>query len=376
MLRFIKKEPVLVIATILMIISMFFVRPNPGYFSYIDFKVLVLLFCLMAVVSGLRSQGVFRFMAKILTKRIKTIRTLTLVLCILCFFTAMLITNDVVLLTFIPLTLVMLSSAKEFALIRTIVLETIAANLGSMFTPIGNPQNLYLYNKGGYDPISFCRYMLLPTLICLAFIVLLCFFASSDKIQMSVMEDPKDENGNFIRPKAWKIVLYGILFVICLLNVFHVLHYAIVLGIVLLAFLIVDRKCLLKVDYMLLLTFVAFFVLIGNLGQIDIVRNAIESMLEGRVFYVSILASQILSNVPAAMLLSEFTNDTDALLLGVNLGGLGTIIASMASLISYKLYATRKESKKGLYMGVFSLMNFGLLVVLTVLLPLLMKLAQ
>ena len=371
MLRLIKKEPVFVIATILMIISMFFVHPNPGYLSYIDFKVLALLFCLMAVVAGLRSQGVFRFMAKILTKRIRTIRTLTLVLCILCFFIAMLITNDVVLLTFIPLTLVMLDSAREYALIRTIVLETIAANLGSMFTPIGNPQNLYLYNKGGYEPLSFCRYMLFPTLLCLIFIIFLCFFASRDKIQMSVMEDPKDESGNLIRPKAWKIVLYGTLFVICLLNVFYVLHYTIILTIIFLTFLIVDRKCLLKVDYMLLFTFVAFFILIGNLGQISIVRNAIESMLEGRVFYVSILASQLLSNVPAAMLLSEFTNDIDALLLGVNLGGLGTIIASMASLISYKLYAARSGSKKGLYMGVFSLLNFGLLLVLTILVPLL-----
>lgn len=382
-LAFIKKEPVLIVACILMIVSAFFVHPNKDYLGYIDFKVLALLFCLMAVVAGFQSQGVFDYVANILTRKIQVVRTLTLVLCVLCFFSAMIITNDVVLITFVPLTLVLLGSVKESAIIRTIVLETVSANLGSMFTPIGNPQNLFLYSRSEYNPFTFCKYMFIPTFICFIFIVLLCFFASRVKVVKEEAAQNASESGTPSNTEAelkkeknlrtFKLILFSALFIVSLLVVFHVLHYAIAFGIVLVAFLIFDRKTLLKVDYMLLLTFIAFFVFIGNLGHIEIVRTTLEKLLEGRVFYVSILASQVFSNVPAAMLLADFTQDTNNLLLGVNVGGLGTLIASMASLISYKLYAAKKGSNKGLYMGLFTAINFGMLIVLTLLLPFVMK---
>lgn len=387
--NFIKKEPVFCAACLLMLASAFFVVPNKEYFGYVDYKVLALLFCLMAVVAGLKEMGLFDRIASSLSRKVTTVRSLTLLLSLVCFLVSMVITNDVSLITFVPLTVLMLKGQKEEDVIRAVVIETIAANLGSCLTPIGNPQNLFLYGFGGYEVGAFLLDMLPVVAVSLVAVVLLSLLTSGEKLQVgeqtvvadeadatdaaasteseadSLTEVPRAANGTEATDKdkipTAKLIMYLLLFAICLLEVFHVLHFLIVLAVVLVALLIFDRKILLKVDYMLLATFIAFFVFIGNLGQIQSVRGLLEELLAGREILVGIAASQVFSNVPAAMLLAEFSTDIKGLLWGVNIGGLGTLIASMASLISYKIYANRKEAKCGKYMGWFSLYNFGLL---------------
>ena len=377
-ITFIKKEPVFCAACLLMLASAFFVVPSKAYFGYIDYKVLALLFCLMAVVAGLKEMGVFDRIASALSRRVTTVRGLTLLLSLVCFFVSMVITNDVALITFVPLTVLMLKGQKESHVIKAVVLETIAANLGSCLTPIGNPQNLFLYGFGEYEVVQFIWDMTPVAAVSLVAVVCLSLITSGEKLKVSgqTAEAIDEAQGRLIGPEEvnvmptlpkGKLIMYILLFVVCLLEVFHVLHYLIVLGIILVALLIFDRKILLKVDYMLLATFIAFFVFIGNLGQIESVRSMLEELLAGREILVGIVASQAFSNVPAAMLLAEFSTDIKGLLWGVNMGGLGTLIASMASLISYKIYANREEAKCGKYMGWFSLYNFGLLALFVVL---------
>lgn len=377
-MNFIKKEPVFCAACLLMLASAFFVTPNKEYFGYIDYKVLALLFCLMAVVAGLKEMGLFDRIASALSRKVTTVRSLTLLLSLVCFFVAMVITNDVALITFVPLTVLMLKGQKEGDVIRAVVIETIAANLGSCLTPIGNPQNLFLYGFGGYEVGVFLWDMTPVVAVSLVAVVLLSLFTSGEKLQVGAQtaEEIDAVQGELIGPEevnvapkllVGKLVMYIVLFAVCLLEVFHVLHFLIVLAVVFLALIIFDRKILLKVDYMLLATFIAFFVFIGNLGQIESVRGLLEELLAGREILVGIVASQVFSNVPAAMLLAEFSTDIKGLLWGVNIGGLGTLIASMASLISYKIYANRKEAQRGKYMGWFSLYNFGLIALFVVL---------
>lgn len=375
---FIKKEPVFCAACLLMLASAFFVVPNKGYFGYIDYKVLALLFCLMAVVAGLKEMGLFDRIATALSRKVSTVRSLTLLLSLVCFFVAMVITNDVALITFVPLTVLVLKGQKEGDVIRAVVIETIAANLGSCLTPIGNPQNLFLYGFGGYEVGQFLWDMTPVVAVSLVAVVGLSLATSGEKLRVGVQH--AEENGGSqgeltgsvevnVKTKlpVAKLLMYLVLFAVCLLEVFHVLHFLIVLAVVLTALLIFDRKILLKVDYMLLATFIAFFVFIGNLGQIESVRRVLEELLAGREILVGIAASQVFSNVPAAMLLAEFSTDIKGLLWGVNIGGLGTLIASMASLISYKIYANREEARCGKYMGWFSLYNFGLLALFVIL---------
>lgn len=375
-LNFIKKEPVFCAACLLMLASAFLVTPSKEYFSYIDYKVLALLFCLMAVVAGLKEMGLFDRIANALSCKVTTVRGLTLLLSMVCFFVSMVITNDVALITFVPLTVLMLKGQREGDVIRAVVIETIAANLGSCLTPIGNPQNLFLYGFGGYSVGQFIWDMTPVVAVSLVAVVGLSLITSGKKLKVGVQsaeaidtEQRESVGLQDVKSKLpiSKLVMYILLFTVCLLEVFHVLHFLIVLAVVFLTLIIFDRKILLKVDYMLLATFIAFFVFIGNLGQIESVRGLLEELLAGREILVGIVASQAFSNVPAAMLLAEFSTDVKGLLWGVNMGGLGTLIASMASLISYKIYANRKEAQCGKYMGWFSLYNFGLLAMFIVL---------
>ena len=365
-LAFIKKEPVFCVAIVLALVSMCIMGISKKYLEYIDINVLILLFALMAVVAGMREQGLFGVISDAVMKRCKSLRSLALLLSIVNFFMAMLITNDVALITFVPLSLLMLEGQRETDKIWVVVLETIAANLGSMLTPIGNPQNLYLFSYAGYGVGEFIGIMLPVTVVSL---VLVCVIAlCMPKRELRILKEKaanEQADAEGVKRLKWKMVVYPVLFVVCLLAVFHVIPHWIVLLIVLAALLIMDRKILLRVDYILLLTFVAFFIFIGNLGEIAAVREALRTIIAGREGYVGILASQIFSNVPAAMLLSTFSEDIAALLWGVNIGGLGTLIASMASLISYKFYAAREGCQIGKYMLIFTLVNVVLLILLT-----------
>ncbi len=371
LLQFIKKEIVLSIALALAVLSVFVVKPDSVYLGYVDFRTLAILFCLMAVVAGFKRQGVFELLAEKLLSVAGSVRGMVTVLVFLCFFMSMVITNDVALITFVPFTIAVMGRAesgiKERWLLKTVVMQTIAANLGSMLTPIGNPQNLYLFGLSDLGVGGFVRLMLPYTLLSLLLLLGWIFCASRrdkktvDKAAGSEGTEPGEKRGS---GSAERMIAYSVLAVISLLSVGHIVPYWVALALVLAYTLCRDRGVLFQVDYALLCTFAALFVLIGNIGRIPAFRDFLMRMTEGREIAVSVAASQIMSNVPAAILLSGFTNRIEGLIVGTNLGGLGTMIASMASLISFKYIAAAGE-RRGRYFLLFTAANLVFLAVLS-----------
>lgn len=360
---FLRRDPVLAAALVLAVISAFLVPPSLDYVGYIDFHVLALLFSLMLVVAGLQKSGAFTLLTDKLLQRVKSTRSLSAVLIGVCFFTSMLITNDVALITFVPLSVMLLGKEKnEKLLMLVVVLQTIAANLGSGLTPIGNPQNLYLYSLSGMQLGEFLSVMLLPTLVSGVLLAVAVFLIRPCEIERNTSQ----ETAEVVTVK--KLLPWAALFALCLLAVLHLVHYLIMLAVVTIAVVLLDRSLLRKADYALLLTFIGFFIFIGNVKNIPAVSEALAALVAGRELGVGVLLSQVISNVPAAMLLSGFTENYAALLVGVNLGGLGTLIASMASMISYKIYAAVPGSKAGKYFVLFTGLNVLFLVILLVVL--------
>lgn len=378
-LAFIKGETVLAAAMLLAVVSLFFVWPDKEYIDYIDYKVLGLLFSLMVVMAGLQELGFFETVATGILKKVKGYRSLCFVAVALCFFSSMLITNDVALITFVPLTILLLKmSGLSDKMTPVIVLQTIAANLGSMLTPIGNPQNLYLYAVSGMSLGDFLGVMGPLTAVSFALLCIACFMQKSvkmagfgdrdkEKEQVISVNDDKTatETQNTSKVKT-QFIFFGVLFVLSLLSVLRILHFLIPLSIAVVGTLIVKKEILKKVDYNLLLTFICFFIFIGNVGRLETVREWLQSLIGGRELIVGFLSSQVISNVPACILLSGFTDNFRELLMGVNIGGLGTLIASLASLISYKFFAKEQPEKKGSYLLTFTWMNVVFAVVLLV----------
>ena len=354
---YLKGEAVLAVALIAALLSMLIVPPDAAYIGYVDTHVLMLLFALMAVVAGLKRCGLMDRICDALVRSAGSVRKLSMALSMACFFSAMLVTNDVALITFVPLTTALLC-AKPAQLILAVTIETIAANLGSMATPIGNPQNLYLYAHYQMPMGQFLRAVGPLTVVSLALVLLACLLLPGEKIAPASAAAPVKA----IDKKA--LVLHGVQFAACLLSVLGVLPIGVSFAFVLVSMLGYNRALLAQVDYALLLTFVCFFVFVGNLGRVDAVSSLLGSVIAGRELEVGILASQVISNVPAALMLSGFTQDACALMRGVDLGGLGTLVASLASLISFKLYMKAPGAKAGKYLGVFTIMNLVFLAVL------------
>lgn len=354
---FVKQELTLCVAFAAALISCFFVPPDRAYWGYIDFRTLALLYCLMVVVAGLRHAGVFTALAHRLCEGAGSVRTMGLMLVLLCFFSAMLITNDVALLTFVPFAVVVLGMAhQEKELIWVVVLQTVAANLGSVLTPVGNPQNLYLYSRYGLSMGDFLAVTAPLWLLSLGAVLLLSLRLPKTRVEVFLGEAPcLDKKG---------LALYLALFLLCLLGVLRLLGWQWMLAVLMLALLLLDRRRLLKADFLLLLTFVCFFIFSGNLARIGAVEALLRRLLAGRELLIAALTSQVISNVPAALLLSGFAEEGRELLLGVNIGGLGTPVASLASLISLKLYSHAAHASNGKFLGLFSLVNFSLLALL------------
>ncbi len=360
--QFIKSEAVLCAALFLAVLSAFWIKPDREYIGYIDFRTLAILFCLMSIMAGLQKEGVFRYIAEVLLGKVRTDGQLVFILVMLCFFLSMGITNDVALITFVPFTFTVLKylgqERADRLLVPVVVMQTIAANLGSMLTPVGNPQNLYLYGKAGMSLGQFLGLMAPYTL--LAFVLLAVWCLVQELREKGVTLEVRFEERTVLKGREKSLFVYGILFVLSLLTVARLIPYGITLIAVVAALAVMDRQVLKKVDYSLLLTFVGFFVFIGNMGRIPAFCEFLQGVLAGNEVLVCVLASQIISNVPAALLLSGFTGEFSLLLIGTNLGGLGTLIASMASLISYK-YVARAGCGKGRYLLYFTVANIGFL---------------
>lgn len=353
-IQYIKNEVVLFIAIILALVTSFFSIPK---LSYIDFKVLILLFNLMIVIAAFKELNIMNYIASIFIKKCSSYKSLTIALISMCFFSSMIVTNDVSLITFVPLTLIICSSININP-IKVIVFETIASNLGSSLTPMGNPQNLFLYSYFNISPIEFFKITLPLTLISL--ILLLIFTLKGKNYRLNV-----EISKTVIKNKKLSIIFF-LLFVIILLSVFHIINYKIVFIITIITTIIFDKKLLIKIDYSLLITFIGFFIFIGNISSIETIRIFISDILNNELntYIGGIISSQFISNVPATMLLSGFTDYYKELLLSVNIGGLGTLIASLASVISYKLYSKEFRSESKLYLKEFTKYNFIFLVIL------------
>lgn len=354
--HFTKKEMVLCIAFVLAAVSMFFVTPSAEYIDYIDFRVIVLLFCLMTVVSGLYRCGLFNVVAKKMFSGEKRFWVVSLYLVALPFFFSMFVTNDVSLIAFVPFAILVLDSiGKHDKLIFIIVLQTLAANLGSMLTPFGNPQNLFLYFKFNLSFSQFISIIFPYALLSMFLLFVTTLFLSKEKVSLTLPSTQSE-----ITDKK-SLVLFLIMFVLCILSVLRVLDFRILLGIVLVALLVFSRASFKTVDYCLLFTFVCFFVFSGNLAKIPQVENIIENLTQQSTLLSSVLFSQVISNVPAAVLLSNFTTDYSSLIIGTNIGGLGTIVASLASLISFKFYANTPKAKSGKFLLIFTVANIVML---------------
>jgi len=359
--NFTKKEPVLLLALVAALASALFVHPSAAYIGYIDFKVLACLFCLMAVVAGLRGTGLFDIAASALTRHAGTVRRMALVLVMATFFISMGITNDVALITFVPFGLLLMKDIPNPKTRMTILtLQTIAANLGSCLTPVGNPQNLYLFSFYELSAGEFFS-AIAPVTIAGGILLILSVLTLEDEPVRPA------EGGANHRIDMPRTSLYLVLFVLSVLAVFRILDYRMVTALVLILLVLFARQLLVHIDYSLLFTFVGFFVFMGNLQEIDQVNRFLTSVVNANVLLVSTIASQAISNVPAAVLLSHFTSDSGELLRGVSIGGLGTIIASLASVISFKFFVRDRPGETLGYLGTFTLWNSGFLVVLYIL---------
>lgn len=344
-IEFLKKECVLVIAVTLAILSSFISIPK---MSYIDFKVLILLFNLMVVVAAFKELKVLDSIAIRLLKKCNTYTSISLALVFITFISSMIVTNDVALITFVPLSIVIAKKAN-INVLKIVIFQTLAANLGSSFTPMGNPQNLFIYSFYNLNPIDFFKITLPIVILAVLFLVLLV--CKDKKINLSLdLEDVKIDNKR-------DVYLFGGLFLIILLSVFHVIDCKVTFLITIIMILLLNKKLFSQVDYSLLITFIGFFIFVGNISTMDLVKNFMEGILGSpqSTFLSSILSSQVISNVPATMLLSGFTNHFKELLLGVNIGGMGTLIASLASVISYKIYTS--EFKNENYIKSFTFYN-------------------
>ena len=356
--NFLAKETVLCVAAGCAVLTMFLVPPDREYLHYIDFRVLCLLLCLMAVVAGLKAIGLFSWLTYQLLHRIHSGRVLSVTLVMLPFFSSMFVTNDVALIIFIPFTLMLLEQLNcRSSIVPITVFQTIAANLGSMATPVGNPQNLYLY---AFYNLQIGEFFSVTLPLAVVSLVLLAVVSIPLLPKNLKYQDLKAVSISSTR----HLVIYLLLFILCLLTVFRVIPYPVTTVITVIVLFLTDRKLLREIDFMLLLTFVCFFTVSENLGRMDAVHAFLQRLLLSNTLLTAIGTSQIISNVPAAVVLSGFTDQWRQLLSGVNIGGLGTPIASLASLITIKFYMRWPNSKVLRFLGFFTVANIVTLAVL------------
>ena len=356
-LGFIKTNIVVIIAALAAIITAFIVPPDAEYLGYFDLKTLTCLFCVLAVVCALRNIRFFYTLAKMIVRCFRTARLAILALVYVTFIGSMLIANDMALLTFLPLGYFILhTTGKEKYMAFAFIMQNIAANLGGMLTPFGNPQNLYLYTKFNIPDGEFMLIMLPPFLISIALITLCCL--------IFVRGEPLRIEERAASLPLGRVAIYLVLFALSILIVFRLIPFWVGLIVIPPALLILDRQALLQVDYGLLLTFVFFFIFSGNMARIEAVRSFFSYLLDMNTLVFSALSCQFISNVPSAILLSQFTDNYRHLLLGVNIGGVGSLISSLASLITFKEYSKQDPGHTVRYVLKFSAYNFAFLFIL------------
>lgn len=357
LVNFLRKNTVLLVSLLAAAVSCFFVPPDRAYLNYFDTRTLTCLFCVLAVVKALGRIDFFDFLAKRIVLRFKNIRSMLLALVYITFIFSMFIANDMALLTFLPLGYFLLkSTGREKYMAFVFVMQTVSANLGGMLTPFGNPQNLYLYSYFAIPGLEFLSIMLFPFVCAVLLITACCFFVPAEPISANFSPEEL--------PDKKRLGIYLALFALSILIVFRGIPYYIGLVIIPAALFFLDKKALREVDYGLLLTFCAFFVFSGNIARIPAAGAFLSGLMQKDPLLVGVLSCQVISNVPSAVLLSKFTLDYQSLLVAVNLGGLGTLVSSLASLISFREYTKHNPDKQLYYIGIYSAVNFSLLAIL------------
>ena len=352
-----KSRIVLIVALVAAAVTCFFVPPDGGYADYFDLDTLSCLFCTLAVVSALKRRRFFEWLATGIVTAFGNMRRVTFALVFVTYFGSMIMANDMALITFLPLGWLVLSSCGKTKYTAFVfVMQNVAANLGGMLTPFGNPQNLYLYSFFEINAGEFFAIMAIPFAVAFVLIAGTCLVVKPEPIRLETHPEPA--------PPVWRMIVYFVLFALSVMIVFRVFPCYVGLIVVTVALAILEPKCFLRVDYGLLLTFCAFFVFSGNLARIPAVRDLLASVVAMSPLLVGTATCQVISNVPSAVLLSRFTTDYRHLLIAVNIGGLGTPVSSLASLITLGEYRKREPGKTLRYLGLFSLINFSYLAVL------------
>lgn len=361
---FLKKDIVFTVSLILAALSCLIYPPK---LEYINFQVLFILFSLMLTIKALEELRFLDKFAIAILNKCNNSRSVSAILILLCFFSSMFVTNDVALLTFVPLTLVV-SRKTQMPMMETIILQTIAANIGSSLTPMGNPQNLFIYSHYGIKPMPFFSTVLFMAVLGICSLYILIKRMQNRELKVVLTPMPIDD---WKKPTVWGLVL-----AIIIASIFGVISYQSAFVVTLMTVSILNVKLFIKIDYLLLLTFICFFIFIGNISSSNTLQAFASASLKDTtsVYFSSIFLSQLISNVPASILLAEFTADWKPLLLGVNIGGLGTIVASLASVISYKLFIQAKPTESKKYLIKFSIYNFSFLAFLTLIQYFILKL--
>lgn len=355
--NFIKNETVLSVAIILAIITCFFVPIDKEYLSYFDYNTLICLFCMLAVVAGLKSTNIFELISRKMIGLFHNRRAVIYSLVFGTFFFDMIIANDMSLITFLPLTYIVLHSTKnDKYLAFTFIMQTIAANMGGMITPYGNPQNLYLYSYYNIPTSEFFSILLIQTITVAVLLWICCSFINNEPLKLR-------KNSRIIINKD-KMYIYIALFVLVILTIFRIIPYMITFIIVILTILITDRKRFKQVDYALIATFFVFFVFSGNIARISAIKEFISDIVVKNTLIAGIISCQFISNVPTAIFLSKFTTNYHDLLISVNIGSLGIIISSLASLITLKEFLKHQPKNFWKYLGMFTLFNTMFLLIL------------
>ncbi len=356
-INFIKSEVVLSVAIILAIITCFFVPPDKEYLGYFDYSTLICLFCMLAVVAGLKSTNVFELISRKLIGLFHTRRAVIYALVFGTFFFDMIVANDMSLITFLPLTYIVLHSTKnDKYLAFTFIMQTIAANMGGMITPYGNPQNLYLYSYYNINTTEFFSILLIQSITVAVLLWICCAFIHNEPLKLR-------KNSKIIISKK-ELYIYSILFILVILSIFRVIPYLITLAIVVLTILIVDRKRFKQIDYALIATFFVFFIFSGNIARIPAIKEFISEIVVKNTLLAGIVSCQFISNVPTAIFLSKFTTNYRELLISVNIGSLGILISSLASLITLKEFLKHQPKNFWKYLIMYTIFNTLFLVVL------------
>lgn len=353
----IKTQVVFIISMLAALITCIFVPVDKEYLTYFDMRTLACLYGTLAVIGALKNVNFFKILAKQIVLRLDNTRNAILGVVLLTLVASMFFTNDMALLSFLPLGFFILdSTGNNKHLAFTFIMQNMAANLGGMITPFGNPQNLYLYSYFQIPTSEFFGIMFLPFAVSTIMIILCCLFIKPEKLSL------KDNHEYIIDTK--RILIYCFLFLCSILIVFRIIPYIVGALFITIVLLFMDKKAIREVNYPLLLTFCAFFVFSGNMARISFVQTFFEALMPKNPLLFGVLCSQVISNVPAAVLLSKFTMDYRSLLVAVNIGGCGTLVASLASLITFSEYRKCGKGEAKHFIKLFTILNIVFLAIL------------